>query len=158
DACRFGGHRGDRLCVRAAGVRVAGTGDRLTVGNGARRKGIITNIRPACGTQLPLAISILICSSWGSSAGTKMTTSGHSAEHAAQPVQTDDLTTQEAQARLAKLQLEQQALKRQVSWHGLALEWFKAASVPATLVGILLTFLTQTETIKQGQSTRDSER
>jgi hypothetical protein len=64
------------------------------------------------------------------------------------------LAEKEAEARVAKLLLETEkikfetkALKRQISWHGTALEWVKAGSVFAALIGIAVTlYLGQRQT------------
>src|SRR5580704_3328910 len=71
----------------------------------------------------------------------------------------------EAGSRIERLRLEKQkqilelrSLVRSLSWHGTSLEWLKAATVPAALLGVLVTFMIGSNQIQQTQDARDSER
>ena len=56
------------------------------------------------------------------------------------PAQSNGLADAEARQRIAKLELENKALSRQLSWHGILVEWLKATAVPVTLLGAVLAF------------------
>jgi len=70
------------------------------------------------------------------------------------PNREDDLADVEARTRVAKLNLEieklvleKQSLRRELSWQGITLEWVKAASVFAALIGVATTlYLGQRQT------------
>jgi hypothetical protein len=64
----------------------------------------------------------------------------------------------EAEERIAKLQLEQVALKRQMSPSGRGLEWLKAASAPVALIALLWTVIAGVESMKQGRRAAVDER
>lgn len=70
--------------------------------------------------------------------------------------QSDKLPTKDA-LELEKLRLENVNLSRRLSWFGELLEWIKAASVAAALIGILVTFVIGTNQSKQAEETRTSE-
>jgi uncharacterized protein YjbI with pentapeptide repeats len=77
----------------------------------------------------------------------------------------DDLATTEAQARIAKLALEQQkltlehkSLARQLSLQGLLLEWLRAATVPAALLAAALTFYVGYGQLRQSEENRVADR
>jgi hypothetical protein len=76
-----------------------------------------------------------------------------------------DLDRVEAEKRIEnlileqdKLQLERVSLRRLVSWHGTLLEWLKAATVPAALLGVLVTFLIGTGQVRQAEEGRAADR
>ena len=75
------------------------------------------------------------------------------------------LDREETAARIEKLRLERRKLildvstaERTLSWHGTCLEWLKAATVPAALLGVFVTFLIGSSQLRQTQDARDSER
>lgn len=75
------------------------------------------------------------------------------------------LDRQEAEARIQKLKLEQdklrlekRSLRRQLSFHGVALEWLKASTVPAALIGVFVTLYVGIAQLRQAQDGRSAER
>lgn len=84
---------------------------------------------------------------------------------ATNPSDDDALEKLEARARLDKLMLEKQkllleyqALKRQASWRGVAIEWLKAMAVPVTLVGATVAYFVGVGQLRQAEENRDSDR
>lgn len=57
-----------------------------------------------------------------------------------------------------KLLLERRSLVRQLSWVGEVREWLKAATVPAALVGVIVTFLVGAKQVHEIQENRSSDR
>ena len=77
----------------------------------------------------------------------------------------DELDNAEARARIEKVALEQEklrlesrALRRQLSLHGLLLEWMKAATVPAAVLGVLVTYIIGTWQFRETEEGRAADR
>ena len=71
----------------------------------------------------------------------------------------------EAQKRIEKLSLEQETLRlekrsllRQLSWTGVLLEWLKAATVPAAVLGVLVTYIVGLGQFREAEEARAADR
>ena len=74
------------------------------------------------------------------------------------PAQSNGLADAEARQRIAKLELENKALSRQLSWHGILVEWLKATAVPVTLLGAVLAFYVGFRQLRQSEQNRLGDR
>jgi hypothetical protein len=79
-------------------------------------------------------------------------------------VENDDLTIAKTTLEIAKLKqelkkdtLEERSLTRQLSWQGTALEWIKAGTVLAALIGIATTLYIGQRQAETAQSTADRQ-
>jgi hypothetical protein len=69
-----------------------------------------------------------------------------------------DAASEKEAIELQKLKLEQKVLERQLSWHGVFLDWLKAAAVPVTLIGAALAFYVGFSQLNQTEQNKTIER